>query len=430
MSIIKKKFYHLFWNYPSCQNLFLLSKEELLETRTFGTDEFPLPFSTNRIIVSNVQDSQSELIDTIKSRSELYNLDLDNSLNEKIEYFKPIIEQFFDSKFKKSIEKLGHDIENKPLKFLARILKIAFDEENREPKAIEFLQEYGFVGKHLKSFKEIEASIGKSLAPSKNNELINEKTIYTFFEGVKFVKELYVNHSYKNLYNTNQVLVNTLNSEDNFQSRIKLFGELYDSQIITPSKDDAFIECSHCDRLTYRGVFQLRLNPKKLKDLKCPVCSNELTYFVPYELHDEIYKVVKSHDGLILDALCDKLSSNGNLFELNKKFLNDIEIDCIFMADNKVYIVEAKMYKQNNTTEEKLISKIKEHYSKLVKDVERIENNTEFQGLEIIPLLITNINNHNILKVSQQHFKAITSESKYYNVGNIINLNLLKFSPQ
>lgn len=325
---------------------------------------------------------------------------------------------------------MGADIEKNTFKFLARIIKIAFEEENRETKAIEFLQEYGFIGKHLKSFKEIEASIGRSLAPSKNNELINEKTIYTFFEGVKFVKELYVNHSYKNLYNTNQILVNTLNSEDNFQSRIKLFGDLYNSKIITPSKDDAFIECSHCDPLTYRGVFQLRLNPKKLKDLKCPVCSNELTYFVPYELHDEIYKIVKSHDGLILDALCDKLSSNGNSFELNKKFLNDIEIDCIFMADNKVYIVEAKMYKQNSTTEEKLISKIKEHYSKLVKDVERIENNTEFQGLEIIPLLITNINNHSILRASQQHFKAITSESKYYNVGNIINLNLLKFSPQ
>jgi hypothetical protein len=426
MSIIKKKFYHLFWNNPSCQNLFLLSKEELLETRTFGTDEFLIPFSTNRIIVSNVQDNQSELIDTIKSRSELYNLDLDNSLNEKIEYFKPLIEQFFDSRFKKSIDKLGADIEKNTFKFLARILKIAFDEENRETKSIEFLQEYGFIGKHLKSFKEIEASIGKSLAPSKNNELINEKTIYTFFEGVKFIKELYVNHSYKNLYNTNQVLVNTLNSEDNFQSRIKLFGELYDSQIITPSKDDAFIECSHCDPLTYRGVFQLRLNPKKLKDLKCLVCSNELTYFVPYELHDDIYKVVKSHDGLILDALCNKLSNNGNLFELNKKFLNDIEIDCIFKTDTKVYIIETKMYKQNNTTEEKLISKIKEHYGKLVKDIERIEDNTEFQGLEIIPLLITNINNHRILSCVQQYFSVV--DSGYYSkIGKIINLNSLKF---
>lgn len=53
MSIIKKKFYHLFWNNPSCQNLFLLSKEELLETRIFGNEEFSFSFSTNRIIVSN-----------------------------------------------------------------------------------------------------------------------------------------------------------------------------------------------------------------------------------------------------------------------------------------------------------------------------------------------------------------------------------------
>ena len=59
MTLIKKKFYHLFWSNPSCQNLFLLSKEELLETRTFGTDDFTFSFSTNRIIVSNAQDDHS-----------------------------------------------------------------------------------------------------------------------------------------------------------------------------------------------------------------------------------------------------------------------------------------------------------------------------------------------------------------------------------
>jgi hypothetical protein len=123
MSIIKKKFYHLFWNNPSCQNLFLLSKEELLETKTFGEDKSPFTFSTNRIIVSNAQDNQNEFFDTIKTRSEIYNVEIDSLLNEKIEYFKPIIEQFFDSKFKKSIERLILDIEKKPLKFLSFIFK-------------------------------------------------------------------------------------------------------------------------------------------------------------------------------------------------------------------------------------------------------------------------------------------------------------------
>ncbi len=65
-SLIKKKFFHLFWNNASCQNLFLLSKEELLETRNFGDEEFSFSFSTNRIIVSNAQDNESELIDTIR----------------------------------------------------------------------------------------------------------------------------------------------------------------------------------------------------------------------------------------------------------------------------------------------------------------------------------------------------------------------------
>ena len=83
------------------------------------------------------------------------------------------------------------------------------------------------------------------------------------------------------------------------------------------------------------------------------------------------------------------------------------------------------MYKQNNTTEEKLVSKIKEHYGKLVKDVERIESIEEFQGLEIIPLLLTNINSKNVLNISQHYLKESFEESKYYNIGNIINLNLL-----
>jgi hypothetical protein len=424
MSIIKKKFYHLFWNNPSCQNLFLLSKVELLETRTFGTGEFTFTFSTNRIIVSNAQDSQNEFIDTIKNRSEFYNMDLDNSIAQKIEYFKPLIEQFFNSKFKNSIEKVGNDIENNTFRFFSKIFKLAIDEKNLEKNVIKLLQEYEFVGPHLKSFKEIEANVGKLLLPAKGNELINEQTIHSFFEGIKFIKEMYVNHSYKNLFNTNQVLINTLNSEDNFTSRIKLFGELYDSQIIVPSKDDAFIECSHCDPLTYRGTFQLQLNPKKLHDLKCPVCTKELTYFVPYELHNDIYEIVKSHDGLILDALCNRLSASNISFETNKKFLNDIEIDCIFRDGNKVYLIETKMYKQN-TEQKNIISKIKEHYSKLIKDVERIEETGFYKESELIPILMVNITNHRILSNVLQHF-ANSPTHKYSETGKILNLNLLK----
>tara|TARA_R110002049_G_scaffold174746_1_gene341942 strand:- start:511 stop:1791 length:1281 start_codon:yes stop_codon:yes gene_type:complete len=425
MSIIKKKFYHHFWHNSSCQNLFLLSKEELLETKTFGTGKNTFTFSTNRIIISNVQEGNDDVMETVKSRSEIYNIDLDGSIGEKIEYFKPILEQFFDSRFKKSLDKLSNDIEKKGWKLFTKVVKVLINENSREANVVKLLQEYGFIGKHINSFKEVESSFEKMLIPSKGNELINEKTISTFFEGLKFIKESYVNNSYKNLYNTNQILINTLNIEDNYQSRIELFGKLYDAKIMVPSEDDAFMECTHCDPLTYRGVFQLRLNPKKLKSLKCPVCVKELTYFVPYELHEDIYNIVREKDGLLLNALCNKLDTHNIRYQLNPTFLKNIEIDCLFKMEELTYIVEVKMYKIN-TSKAKLKSKIRKHFGKLVKDVNRLMELEQFENQQIKPLLLLNIPDKELLTEVNHELKTNNIDSISHQVS-IINLSLLKF---
>tara|TARA_R110001606_G_scaffold378217_1_gene537731 strand:- start:177 stop:1457 length:1281 start_codon:yes stop_codon:yes gene_type:complete len=425
MSIIKKKFYHHFWHNSSCQNLFLLSKEELLETKTFGTGKNTFTFSTNRIIISNVQEGNDDVMETVKSRSEIYNIDLDGSIGEKIEYFKPILEQFFDSRFKKSLDKLSNDIEKKGWKLFTKVVKVLINENSREANVVKLLQEYGFIGKHINSFKEVESSFEKMLIPSKGNELINEKTISTFFEGLKFIKESYVNNSYKNLYNTNQILINTLNIEDNYQSRIELFGKLYDAKIMVPSEDDAFMECTHCDPLTYRGVFQLRLNPKKLKSLKCPVCVKELTYFVPYELHEDIYNIVREKDGLVLNALCNKLDTHNIRYQLNPTFLKNIEIDCLFKMEELTYIVEVKMYKIN-TSKAKLKSKIRKHFGKLVKDVNRLMELEQFENQQIKPLLLLNIPDKELLTEVNHELKTNNIDSISHQVS-IINLSLLKF---
>lgn len=423
MSDITKKFYNLFWQNQSCQNLFLLSKEELLETKTFGSENKLFSFSTNRVIISNARNSDSDAYETIKLRTESHNIDLDTSIGEKIEYFQPIIEQFFNSKFKKSFDKLIKDFENNSLKMIGKIFKIVVDETNREEKIIELIKGYGFVPKNLNSFKEIENHFQRQLIPSKGNELINEQTINTFFEGIKFAKELYVNHSYKKLYSTNQILVNTLNSDDNFESRIKLFHLLYESKIIAPSKEDAFIECSHCEPLTYKGVFQLRLNPKKLKDLKCPVCSKELTYFVPYELHKEIYDIVKSQDGLLLDAYCNILDGKYH-YQKNQRFLDNIEIDCIFNDGKYTYIVEVKMYKLN-TESEKLKSKIREHFGKLIKDVGRLQNLQEYQNIVLKPILLINVIDNKLVQEIELELKQLNDELISEN-SRILNLSLLQ----
>jgi hypothetical protein len=420
---IKKKFFTLFWNNIVCENLFLKSKEEFLEYRIIGK----IKFTTNRIIISNAQDNKSEEKDTIINRSENYNLDLDNLLRNKIDHLSLFIESYFNSKFKKSFLKLKADYESNPINLIIKVLEILSD-NNREVLLIEFLQNYGFIGKNIKSFSEIEENIQKSFLPAKNKDFINENTINSLFEGIRFIKELYVNYSYKNLYNTNQILLNIKNEEDDFHSKIKLFADLYDSKIIYPSTDDAFIECVQCDALTYKGVFQLKINPKKLKDLKCPVCKNELTYFVPYKLDNEIYEMVKSQDGLILEALYNKLTSKNIYCSLNSKFLNDIDIDCLFKIDNKIYFVETKMYKQNDTTDDKIISKIKEHFNKLIKDVTRIfeENPDNYIDIDLIPLLLVNIKDEKIINFCNEHFEEQLKLMKFFKNGKIVTLKYFK----
>ena len=421
MSLIKQKFFHLFWNNKSCQNLFLLSKEELLESIKIG-DNKPFVYTTNRIIVSNVQEaSNQEVKETIENRSNIYNLELDNSLQSKIEYFTPLFNNFLDSNFKKSFDRLSEDIKNDSSKLVKDIFRIVFAPEKFDQIVIKRLQEYGFIGKNINSLKELEDKINTSLIPSKNNELINEDTIKTFLDALKYIKELYVNQSFKSLYATNQVLINTLNSDDNFESRITLFGNLYDSKIIVPSEDDAFIECINCDKLTYKGVFQLRLNPKKLKDLKCPVCKNELSYFVPYELDENIYHLVKSHDGLLIHALENNFRKNNRNFDLNKKFFNDIEIDCILYETNRIFFIEVKMYKQN-TTKRKLVSKLKEHFIKLIKDAERVSSIEDYKNFEIIPILLTNIIDINILNETKTFFVDNCTEINF-NQWGIVNID-------
>lgn len=134
MSIIKRKFYHHFWNNPACQNLFLLSKEELLETKSFGTDPNRLIYSTNRIIVSNVDNIQDPTLGTIRSRNENHNIDLDSLIKERLEDLKPVIENFFDSKFKKAFDKFSSDLDKKGVQLVFKVAGILMKEDKRESR--------------------------------------------------------------------------------------------------------------------------------------------------------------------------------------------------------------------------------------------------------------------------------------------------------
>jgi len=206
-------------------------------------------------------------------------------------------------------------------------------------------------------------------------------------------------------------LVSSFHDIDNFEDRLNLFSILYESEIISGSTEDSFIECTNCPPATYRGVLQLKTDPRKLREMKCPICNSPLTFYVPYELDKSIYEIVKSKDGLILDALLVKLR-NGNLgFSINQVFLNDIEIDCIYKIEGMLCIVECKMYKQNTTS--KLESKLKEHLTKLVNDILRIIESGKFKNEKVKPILLVNISDNNLLNQVMNEVKNNNSHELF-----------------
>jgi len=424
MSAIIEKFYNIFWQSIPCQNLFLLSKEELLDTITIGTEDNPFTCSSNKIIVSKVQYNQDD-ITTIKLRNESSSLVIDETLEEKINFFRPIIEDFLTKKFEKAVEKVVEDFETNGWGLIISIIFDLADEENREKKIVQRFQDYGFIPRNLNNFNDLEQYIENSLVLKKHRDIINEQTVNTFFEGIKYVKDFYINYSYKRLYNTNQVLSNTLMSEDKFDSRLKLFHHLYDSKILLPSDEDAFVECSYCDPDTYKGTLQLKMNPKRLDNLTCPICNNALSYFVPYKLATPIYQIIKQKDGLLLDALCRKLNSRDFYYETNKILLGDVEIDCLFegMIEGQtyIYVVEVKMFKVN-TEIRKLKNKVKKSFGKLIKDVERILTLEEYQPKQVFPVLLVNINDTGLLHNIAEQLQITNTKIKDSYILNLETL--------
>lgn len=159
-----------------------------------------------------------------------------------------------------------------------------------------------------------------------------------------------------------------------------------------------------------------------------PCLLKRSTYFVPYELNKEIYDIVKSQDGLLLDAYCNVLENNKYQYKTNQHFLEDIEIDCVFSDGIFTYIVEAKMYKLNTETY-KLKSKIREHFGKLIKDVERLQKLPEFETIVLKPILLVNVIDSNLVQEIETELKGKNTEIIPQN-ARILNLNLLKVRSQ
>lgn len=426
MSTTTKIFYSFFWKNKFCQNLFLLSKEELLETISYEFEGAKVNYASPRIIISNALQSNDagQELDTVMNRTESHSILLKDLLDDRFKtLFKPF-EILLETKLKKPIENLIDKIEKKGVWEIFKIIGKLSDEKKREENLIALLKEFQFINPNINSYAELEENFRKNIVPKKGGEIFTEQNITTFFEGVKMIKDIYITFYSKKLFNTNQILINSLHSEDNFENRLKLFCDLYENDIINSSSEDALIECTNCKKGSYNGVLRLNINPIKLNNLKCPNCDKGLIYFVPYELHKDIFEIVREKDGLLLNAFCNYLQNKGITHFTNMKFLDDVEIDCLYEIDNNVYIVESKMYKIN-TLINRLKTKIKRDFSDIIKVVNRLEKLDEFKGKNLFPVLLINVIENSIpieceALIKESHFDELTQKAKILNINTII----------
>lgn len=420
MTEVKEIFYNIFWKTQACRNLFLLSKEELLDTKTIELEGIRTSVSFPRIIISNI-DKNDESHQVIKFRTETERIKTENRIASKVAYYTPIIEAFIESKFGKGLQQLAKDLNQSPHSFLKLAAKLLLsNDKNREEIIIKQLQKYSVIGKHINTIAELETYFSKEGLEKGLKGVMTEQNVRNLFEVIKSIKDVYVTHNYSDLYSSNQVLVNALLDQDNFESRIKLFKILYESQVLLDSNEDAFIQCMHCNPGTFKGIMQVRMNPSFLSNLMCPACSNPLTYHVPYELAPDIYSIVKTQDGLLLDALCNLLDRKKMSFNCNVKRLNDIEFDCIHQTRGKIIYIECKMYKMHPTAE-KLESKLKEHFTKLINDITRAEQKIE----SAYPILLVNIPDDSLLDNVLIELKQ-NQPNELVKKGRILNLNQLE----
>lgn len=416
-------FYNIFWKDKACQNLFMLSKNELLDTKAIEFEGNRSYFSLPRIIISNVS-NDDDIKEVLKFRTESHGLAKEGKIDQVINFYEPIVAQFLESKFGKAYKKFMVDFEKDPMSFLIKNAVKIFFAKDPENEALKLMQNYSFVPMHLKSFKELEAFASKEGIAKNYKKVVNEENYQMLHDVLRSVKDLYLNLNFQSLRESNQILVSSLHDTDNFKSRIKLFSILYDHEIIQDSEEDCFVECMNCKPGTYKGTLHLKINPKNLSKLKCIHCNEELTYYMPYMLNDELFQLVNAKDGLIANVFEELCRVNEIPYKMNEKVLMDIEIDGIFELNQVNYLVEMKMY-EHRAGLNKIESKIKEHAQKLCNDIQRINKNLNPNGVILKPILLVNIMDNTWLADLQNSIHESSSD-EWVKECRIMNVNMLK----
>lgn len=408
MTITKKKFYHLFWTDQTCQTIFSAHKAQLLE------DEVELiltkeKFYAQRLVLTN---SQKRKIGTqIKKRSENENIELIHNLQEAAKkYFNESkIEVYINEKFGKAINSFEKDF-SKNGGWLKLLIKIVGSLQS-EKDLFKLLVDYHLIPKGIENKEQftdhIEVEIKTQLKEFLNRENLSDLAI-----SIDLISTYYNLKIKDNLVLATKHYTDILYDNENYQVRLDFFDNLYEIGVINGGKLKSYYECVNCPPNTFNGILSLDIKPSSLK-LKCPLCTKELLYIVPYELDKTIYQSIVHKDGILFFAIQHILEQNSYNFIPNHFLPPDIEFDfCLF--DNKqqiIEIIEVKMFKTDRP-EDTQLGNIKSTVAQIKKSIDKLTtNNQNFKTIQ--KSIVTNISKDTIYTLAN---RELEKDLKEYNI--------------
>jgi len=399
-----ENFYRLFWQDKTCQNVFLLHKELLLEKNSIdlGLTDYYL----QRIVISNSLTFKDDVDEHLIFRQENRYTSIIKKLGEsKDKYFsEEKFEKFAKNRFSQTINIAKKEIEDEGLWEFITDLVVAIQEEDG---VLNILKEYKVVPDNLSDLEELGKYIEQEVTKETKN-FLKKQNFSQMFLSIDDVSHFYHSIIKESLIKGYQQNICVLIDKENFKSRVKLFDKLYEIGVLIGGKFKSYFECINCLPDTFNGFITCNIKPSKIK-VKCPQCAKETNYLVPYFIVDELFEQITHSDGLLFFAIEYLLNSYKIEYDKSVNLENGNELDIVLM--NREFasgILEIKMFK-NDKLDDVKIKNLKETIWQMKKS-KKILIKADKKYSSVHSFLITNISDNNLVNSAKSDLRKDLKE--------------------
>lgn len=410
MTALEKKFYHLFWHDEVCQSIFLKPKTELLENEVELILSKEQAYPPRLVLTNSLKQKQFE--ETALQRTEYQGIEVLHNLQTSAKKYldEDKIKEYAERKFGKIINKIKEEIKD-----LDTLFEIGFDlvaSLRSEKATLKFLNRFSIVPKGIKTLDELKKHYELEITTDIKKFLSNENLIELVLT-IDLVSAYHNQRLKESLISATKHSTDVLYNSENFKSRVALFDKLYDINVITGKDFKSYYECVNCPPDTFNGIITTNIKPSKLA-IKCPNCSKETYYIVPYRINEVIYRQIIHDDGLLIFAIKNLLEEKKIKFEVDKRFLQDVQIDVLLLNNDNLIseALEVKMFKTDRPKDTQ-IGNLRQCVGQIKKIKEKMQNAGQGDWNSLPYAVVTNITDEEVIKLATEELKQ---DLKDYNI--------------